>query len=175
MKIVLVPALLIAVALTACQADQETSDRLASEAVRTAEDAVDVAVAPLRPTPENIFFMDSGLFDNQLSRSLRQGERTVVVADGSGASISQLPERLDRWLAAVDRSGGIIKPEPVGGFQTRGLTTIAIALAFKAFDLLGERMMYAPAGDYNAVVRYDPEGGHIREIIFLPRPVDAKG
>ena len=57
-------------------------------------------------------FVDLPQFDRQLSQSLNAGMPQVDVVFYEKVSPNQVPERLQRWLSAVERSGGKVRVTP---------------------------------------------------------------
>lgn len=60
----------------------------------------------------NIVFIDIGKFDAELHASLIQQSEPVVVSFYDKVSPNGMPERLQKWLTTVERSGGKIEIEP---------------------------------------------------------------
>jgi len=57
-------------------------------------------------------FVDLPKFDRDLSTSLGASFKTVNVAFYEKVSPNQVPERLQKWLSAVERSGGAVRVNP---------------------------------------------------------------
>ena len=60
----------------------------------------------------NIVFIDIGKFDSELHASLVEKSEPVVVSFYDKVSPNAMPERLQKWLTTVERSGGKIEIEP---------------------------------------------------------------
>jgi hypothetical protein len=59
----------------------------------------------------NIVFIDIGKFDSELHASLSEKSEPVVVTFYDKVSPNAMPERLQKWLTSVERSGGKIEIE----------------------------------------------------------------
>jgi hypothetical protein len=59
----------------------------------------------------NIVFIDIGKFDAELHASLAEKSEPVVVSFYDKVSPNGMPERLQKWLTTVERSGGKIEVE----------------------------------------------------------------
>ena len=56
-------------------------------------------------------FIDLGKFDRELAVSLKDIDESVGVSFYEKVSPNQVPERLQKWISAVERSGGSVKIE----------------------------------------------------------------
>lgn len=75
--------------------------------------ATDTPVVNSKPEPKaNIVFIDIGNFDSQLHASLVEKNEPIVVSFYDKVSPNGMPERLQKWLTSVERSGGKIEIEP---------------------------------------------------------------
>jgi hypothetical protein len=59
----------------------------------------------------NIVFIDIGKFDSELHASLVEKSEPVVVSFYDKVSPNAMPERLQKWLTTLERSGGKIEIE----------------------------------------------------------------
>lgn len=67
------------------------------------------------PPQKTITFIDAQKFDNELTSSLKQLNEPVSVNFHNQVTPNQIPQRIDKWLAAVEKSGGKINiSTPVG-------------------------------------------------------------
>lgn len=113
----------------------------------------------------NVEFFDSGSFDRKLSNALNADPPTVTVTFPAPITVNGIPERLDKWLAMVEKYGGTVelKPEDDG---TRGLISEIISLIVGIYEAIKEKMIYEPVGDYNATVFYKKGEGTITRVVF---------
>jgi hypothetical protein len=75
--------------------------------------ATDTPVVNSKPEPKaNIVFIDIGNFDSQLHASLVEKNEPIVVSFYDKVSPNGMPERLQKWLTSVERTGGKIEIEP---------------------------------------------------------------
>jgi hypothetical protein len=67
------------------------------------------------PPKKTITFIDAQKFDNELTSSLKQLNEPVSVDFHNPVTPNEIPRRIDKWLAAVEKSGGKINiSTPVG-------------------------------------------------------------
>ena len=57
--------------------------------------------------PSDVVFIDSKTFDRQLRRLMQAEPETIAVDFALEPSPNELPERLDEWLHAVEKHGGL--------------------------------------------------------------------
>ncbi|PUE33078.1 hypothetical protein B9Z35_06035 [Limnohabitans sp. Jir61] len=60
----------------------------------------------------NLVFIDIGKFDSELHASLSQKSEPIVVSFYDPVSPNGMPERLQKWLTSVERTGGKVEIEP---------------------------------------------------------------
>lgn len=110
-------------------------------------------------------FMDSRLFDGRLSKEM-EGRRDVIDVEVVGkVSLSSIPTRMDKWIAAVGESGQVeLKPAE----RTRSIFALVPAV-FSFLKQVNEERMLSQAKDYNAVIYYrkdDSGDSTIERIVF---------
>ncbi|MFH1136346.1 MAG: hypothetical protein V1816_09730 [Pseudomonadota bacterium] len=122
-------------------------------------------------SPAEVQFFDSGSFDRKLSSTLAQNPPEAAVAFAAPVSLNHLPERLDKWLNKVEESGGRVEleMEPGSDETSRGVVSEALALVIGVYVLVADKIIYDPAGDYNAVVYYRGDAGTITRVVFVRR------
>ena len=117
---------------------------------------------------QGIQFLNSDIFDRQLSRALSSKEPTVKVTFPIAFTTNEIPERIDKWLVAVEDYGGTIdvQPEQI----ERGLLDNLVASFIKGvYEKIKEKLMYIPAKNYNATVYYEPRTGNVTRVMFLKK------
>lgn len=114
---------------------------------------------------ENVVFIDTNVFDKDLTDSMSAKVDTISVTPVGGLSVNQIPERLNKWLAAISDKNGKVDIEPKAP-ATRSLTFL-IGLLPMAYDYFKNTSSYGLAGDYNATIFYQPDSGHIERIEFV--------
>lgn len=129
------------------------------------------ACAPQNPAAgtapqKDVQFMDTTGFDYRLSASLEAKQEQVDVTFPAVITLNNIPERMDKWLSKVEKFGGKveIQAEPEPG---RGLITEIFSIFIKAFEAAEERLIYAPAKDYNVLVSYKATTGIITKMAFV--------
>lgn len=128
------------------------------------------------PPPSQLTFVDSKIFDDQLSTSLAAEHPIVTITFvGTDVTVNRIPERLDTWLyVLVDRYEGQIQmtPDP-SATMGKGIEGVAVGLAIGAYKFATERLYYRPIGNYNATVYFIPASGAITRIVFQHKPPPA--
>lgn len=114
-----------------------------------------------------LLFVDADMFDRKLSDTLSTRTPSVELRFPVAVNMRKLPERLDKWFSAIEKTGGVVEAKPVA--ETRGILGSLIELAFKLYDLLTARDLYAPARDYNATVYYKRSNGEVVRVVFSLR------
>lgn len=113
-------------------------------------------------------FVDADAFDRKLSDSLGAKPASLELTFPVAVRMKNLPERLDKWLSAIEKSGGAVGTVAVA--EERGILGELFDLALKLYDLLSARDLYAPAQHYNATVHYGTPSGTLRKVVFTLRP-----
>jgi hypothetical protein len=118
--------------------------------------------APLK----EVQFLDTTGFDYKLSASLEARQESVDVLFPAVITLNNIPERMDKWLSRVEKFGGKveIRAEPEPG---RGIITEIFSLFIKAFEVAEEKLIFAPAKDYNVLISYKAQTGIITRMTFL--------
>lgn len=132
--------------------------------------------APPPPPKDKVAYLDTTSFDRNLSRSLNADLETIEIPVEDRMSPIAIPERLNKWLSAVDASGGSVQVKQVQDEQgkTRAFPIAIIGLAIEVIRLLRgdpEEKLYKPAGNYDAdiIVRQNQNGERVIERIVLKR------
>ncbi|MEY4364591.1 MAG: hypothetical protein RLZZ24_1943 [Pseudomonadota bacterium] len=99
-RISLASALVLVAFLSAC------------ETMPTQSNASGVGNAAQTPAKDTVRFVDITGFDRDLHQSLLSNQPEVTVAMYDKVSPNNTPERLQKWLNAVERNGGRVEIEP---------------------------------------------------------------
>jgi hypothetical protein len=120
-------------------------------------------------------FLDSGLFDQTLSRSMWGKTDPILVNMAAVATVNDVPERLDKWLYQIGKStGGSVRIEPDPALpQDRSIAMLGLSLAIQAYSFAKEKVIYHPARHYDATLFVDPADGRITRVMFTLRPGEA--
>lgn len=103
-------------------------------------------------------FIDLSSFDRDLNASLSSRAEIVTIDFYEAMSPNKIPERLQRWISAVEKSGGKIDVEPpTGESRTRNLAFVLglLSSAWTGLKTLGElkaENMLKVAGSRDVVV-----------------------
>lgn len=131
----------------------------------------------LPPPKEKISYVDTNAFDRSLTSSLSANLDRVEIPIDDKISPIAIPERLNKWLAAVDANGGSVQVKQVeadSGGKTRRFPIALLGLAIEVVRLLRadpQETRYQPAANYDAelLVRQGPGGERIIERVILRR------
>jgi len=115
---------------------------------------------------KKINFIDSRLFDKDLSFQLKQTPKFVEIGFLSPVNLNQLPPRIDKWLYAVEKLKGEVSLAPEEG-SGRVIGDIIVDMAVGAYNLAKQTITYYPAIHYNATVYYHPSDGLLTRIVFI--------
>ena len=61
---------------------------------------------PAEPPKQNITFIDTSKFDQEMSNSLSSDEKDISVNFYNVVTPNQIPPRMEKWLSEVDSTGG---------------------------------------------------------------------
>lgn len=124
------------------------------------------ASTPTKISPnesEYLSFMDTDVFDKNLSKSMSTDTENIHVAITGQVSINEIPDRLGKWLSVVVEKEGRVDVEPKSNTKFIGAV---LGLMPTAYRFVKEEIFYGPADDYNATVFYTPETGLIKKVVF---------
>ena len=121
-------------------------------------------------------YLDLPSFDEQISASLRSLPR-VEVTFHDKVSPSKLPERLQRWLSAVETNGGkvaVIPPPTTVAAKNPLMLVSAVSTLWSAHKMAKEAMeaeALRAAGKYDAELQLGAEGGElvVSRVVFTQR------
>lgn len=132
-----------------------------------------------RVVKDTISFLDYSGFDHELSQALNQSEPVVTVLLHDKVSPNNTPDRLQKWLNAVDRNGGKVEVEtPPNELTPRSPFAIISLLgglwnAIKLTTELRDRQLTQSVRGHDAVISLErnPEGQMvISKIRFKKAP-----
>jgi hypothetical protein len=129
-----------------------------------------------------IDFYDSKIFDLNLGDLLSEKESLIKVTSFSPFLTSDIPKRINNWLAATQFYGGTVKPkiDPDYLKKSKGrgpvLTAINLVIsviptAYVAYNDIKEKNIYTPAENYNVTIFYKENEktkttGTVTKIVF---------
>ena len=131
--------------------------------------------ASAAPIPSEIQFVDLKTFDTQLSGALGAQLPKVEVDFYNRVTPSELPERLQQWMASVEKGGGSVRVVPPPGSITPKdplLLFSALWNAIKLARMAAENAQRKPAQAYDAqiLLKADPQGeAVVDKIVFVQR------
>lgn len=125
------------------------------------------AGTPDKPPSDRISFLDSRVFDDELSRALAAGLPEVTVETSAGVSLDRVPERMDKWLYAVREADHPVVAKPNKPLtRSIGLVALLQAIATGTYEWLRDSVIYHPARKYDATLLYDSATGRVEKIVF---------
>lgn len=121
-------------------------------------------------TLAQLTYFESRAFDSELSDAMRNEASEIVVTVASPFTLNTVPERLDRWLYSVKKSGGRVVAEalPPKNVQvaTRSVLPLLLELVVPLFEMIFDTDIHAYAKGYEAKLLYAPEDTQVQKIIF---------
>ncbi|MCB1890146.1 MAG: hypothetical protein KDH20_21255 [Rhodocyclaceae bacterium] len=132
--------------------------------------AMMLAACASTPTPPKteISFIDSRIFDDELSDALSAGLEEVTVTTEAGVTLGNIPERMDKWLYAVRDADNPVEAKPKEGaaYRSIGLVALLQAIATGTYEFLRDSVTYYPARNYRATLLYDKATGRVEQVVF---------
>jgi hypothetical protein len=168
-------AIALTVALAACQTPVKGPSQSATSSATAA--LANPAAVSATPTPieSELEFVDLRSFDSALSGALAAQLPKVEVDFYNRVTPSDLPERLQHWMASVERGGGTVRVVPPPGSITPKDPLLLFSALWNAIKLAraaAENAQRKPAQAYNAqiLLKADPQGeAVVDKIVFLQR------
>lgn len=132
-----------------------------------------------QPTPEPIRFIDLSKFDTDLERALKGSNESITVMFYEKTSPNNMPNRLQKWVTAVEKSGGKIDVEPPPDEPRPRSPAILIGLlgglwsSIKAWGEIRERAMLDAVQTRNVLIHLERNAAGeiiVGRVAFPPRP-----
>ena len=81
------------------------------------------------------------------------------------------PERLEKWLSAVEKYGGGVEvaPDPMASTRSLAVVVEASSLIIHTYKFFMKRHRYKRAGAYDAKVYHMPDQDTLTRIVFVHR------
>jgi hypothetical protein len=155
---------LFALLLAGCQTTG-TSKGVAQALVGGPAASASGGQAAMRNETAALTYFDSSSFDIGVSDAMSKEVGTVNVTVAAPFNLNKIPQRMDKWLAAVKGGGGNVAARQETAVATRSLGGVAMDVAVALYDHVSERMQYAPAANYDATLYYRT-GGDVDRVLF---------
>jgi len=132
-----------------------------------------------QPTPEPIRFIDLSKFDSDLERALKGSNESITVMFYEKTSPNNMPNRLQKWVTAVEKSGGKIDVEPPPDEPRPRSPAMLIGLlgglwsSIKAWGEIRERAMLDAVQTRNVLIHLERNAAGeiiVGRVAFPPRP-----
>ena len=121
---------------------------------------------------DRLLFRPTNSFDNALAATLKASTPKVSVSFPNRVTLDNMPDNLDKWLAAVESGGGQVQRAD----QSAGFTGVLLALLPLILPRLQARIeeinqsrLFSSARGYDAVIFFDNDGQAMKELIFQKR------
>lgn len=142
------------------------------------EPTSDTAGADGGSAPKPLVFADLPVFDRTFAQSLSSANGPVVVTSADFITLKQMPQRLEKWLAAVDDGGGKIETQALDNTEpaTRSIGLIFTLIgAIRQVREMARDAQYATARNFNATIFYrlDAKGDRVVDRIEMVRKIPA--
>lgn len=113
-----------------------------------------------------ILFVDIDSFDTQLTSAMQQRSRQITLTFiGESVTSNNIPERLNKWLAATDKIGHGLKVESTTGVASKGLLSF-LALLPAGYQYLKDEYAASLTRSYGATLYYDPRTAVISTVVL---------
>ncbi len=168
-------------ALAGCQASggggQTTTTAKPAEAPKTtiqkamAAQSDEPAASPIKELSVEVVFLDSIAFDSDVSASMWEQNREIVIMPSSPFTLNEIPPRMEKWLSVIKESGGQVKAKelpPKTQLAMRGIVGALIDIVVAIFGAVQEQAMYGAAKYYDATLEYRKESG-VERVVFSHR------
>lgn len=116
-------------------------------------------------TDRAVPFLDARHFDQEVSAAMSKRAPTVTITFLAPTTVNHIPERLGTWLTTVEERQGVVQLQRDPEDRTKGLLTEALSLVWTTYTMIENRLLYGPAGQYNAIV-YHTSNGTISRVVF---------
>ena len=128
--------------------------------------------------PEAIRFIDLSKFDNDLEKALKENKESISVMFFEKTSPNNMPNRLQKWVTAVEKSGGRIDIEPPPDEPRPRSPAMLIGLlgglwsSIKAWGEIRERALLDAAQSRNVLIHLERNAAGeiiVVKLTFTPR------
>ena len=126
-----------------------------------------------------VAFIDIPKFDRDLYNALSHKSDPVNVTFYEQVSPNKMPERLQKWISIVEKTGGKVDIEPPPNEPVPKSPLLLIGLigslwsAIKALTEIKEESLYLAASKRNAVIVLERDASRqivVARVSFVPRP-----
>ena len=126
-----------------------------------------------KPSDE-IAFRATDSFDQSLAASLRAELPTVEVTFAQPVPANSPPDRFDKWMAAVERTGGrvqVVKTSGDGALPGLLLSLIPMIIPrlVELWDQISKQRMYASASGYDLRLYLNDDKETLQKAVFVRR------
>lgn len=165
---------LLAVSLVACQTTETATDVNATQEATppTKVEPAKVSKPVEAMPPEPLVFMDSWVFDQDLSSNLNGSHDNIEVSTRAKMTLNDIPDRMDKWLSKVKETGGTVQAQAIeseNGTKTRGIFSVLIDVVLFFVGRAKEEVTFGPAEQYDATLHFDEPTGIIKRVVFTRR------
>jgi hypothetical protein len=128
--------------------------------------------------PDSIRFIDLSKFDSDMEKALNLSKETVTVTFYEKTSPNNMPNRLQKWVTSVEKSGGKIEVEPPPDEPRARSPVMLIGLlgglwsSIKAWGEIKEKSMLEAAQSRNVQIYLERNSTGdiiVSRVTFSPR------
>lgn len=120
--------------------------------------------------PGSITYLDTDRFDENLSSLLAGDSPNVKVSFLDPPEVSEMPPRMNQWLAAVEQHGGTLNLEGQQADSKSASAVLALlALVKEGHEMYKESKKFSPTEDYDATINLAEDGIEVKNIDFVRR------
>lgn len=128
--------------------------------------------------PDSIRFIDLSKFDSDMEKALNVSKETVTVTFYEKTSPNNMPNRLQKWVTSVEKSGGKIEVEPPPDEPRARSPVMLIGLlgglwsSIKAWGEIKEKSMLEAAQSRNVQIYLERNSTGdiiVSRVTFSPR------
>lgn len=128
---------------------------------------IDTRVLQRPATNPDIVFIDFDAFDTSMSDNMTQGSEVISVTFATTtANIDDLPERLQKWLSAIETHGGGVSVETKDGFVKKDLLTL-VGLMASGYKLAKQYLPTVLSNKYRGKIVLSAGDGSLDRIEFI--------
>lgn len=174
-------SLIVALTIAGCGSDRPRPTDSGDGALEDAAPLSGGATGSLPEVPESaqrhMTFLNSRIFDRDLSKAMATKVQHVVIDVAGSFSLDVIPERMEKWLVAVQDSDGQVQaqalpsPDQVATRSAALIALVQVAVSYfqeKQVEAK-EKALYAPARAYHARLFYQQETGSVTRVTFHRR------
>lgn len=114
----------------------------------------------------DLVFIDLDTFDSSLSKNMQVRTDLVTVRfPNQPVTVNDLPNRMAKWLVAVDRHGGGVTVQTKEGYIQKDMMGL-ISIVMSGYKLAKDSLPIVLGRKYGAIIIVNPADGVIERVEF---------